>query len=61
MRQHETHRPDDVRRVAPQHFALHQRFAYEPELVIFEIAQAAMDEFGGTDDVPFARSFFSAR
>ena len=48
VRQHETHRPDDVRRVLPQNLALHQRFAHQPELVIFEIAQAAMDELGRT-------------
>jgi hypothetical protein len=47
MRQHEAHRPDDVRRMRPQHFALDQRLAHQAEFVIFEIAQAAMDELGG--------------
>ena len=37
---------DDVRRGAKQHFALHERLAHEAELVIFEIAQAAVDELG---------------
>ena len=30
-----------------QHLALEQRLAHQPELVIFEIAQAAMDQLGG--------------
>ncbi len=46
MRQHETHRPDDVGRRRPQRLAFDQRFAHQAELVIFEIAQPAMDEFG---------------
>ena len=46
VRQHEAHRPDDVRRHSPQHLALHQRFAHQAELVVFEIAQAAMDQLG---------------
>ena len=45
--QHEAHRPDDVRRIAPQHLALHQRFTHQPELVIFQIAQSAVDQLGG--------------
>ncbi len=35
-----------MRRDPPQHFALHQRFANEPELEIFQITQTAMDELG---------------
>jgi hypothetical protein len=44
MRQHEAHRPDDVRRGPQKHLALDQRLAYQPELVIFQIAQAAMHQ-----------------
>ncbi len=46
VRQHETKRPDDMRRDLPEDFALDQRLADQPELVIFEIAQAAMHELG---------------
>ena len=46
VRQHEAHRPDDVRRGLPEHLALHQRFPHQPELVVLEIAQAAMDQLG---------------
>ncbi len=46
MRQHEAQRPDDVRRRTQQHLALDQRLADQPELVVFEIAQAAMDQLG---------------
>ena len=44
MRQDEPHRPDDVRRRAEQDLALDQRLADEPKLVIFEIAQPAVNE-----------------
>ena len=47
VRQHEAHRPDDVRRGLEQHFALDQRLAHQPEFVIFEIAQAAMHQLAG--------------
>ena len=47
MRQHEAHGPDDVRGGVQQHLALDQRLAHQAELVIFEIAQAAMDELAG--------------
>ena len=46
VRQNETKRPDDVGRDLPEDFALDQRLADQPELVIFEIAQAAMHELG---------------
>ena len=46
VRQHEAKRPDDVGRDLPEDFALDQRLAHQPELVIFEIAQAAMHELG---------------
>ena len=45
-RQHETHRPDDVRRHGPEYFTLHQRFAHQAEFVVLEITQAAMNELG---------------
>ena len=48
VRQHEAHRPNDMRCGSQQNFALDQRFAHQAELVIFEIAQAAMDQFAGT-------------
>ena len=44
MRQHEAHGPDDVRRGVEQHLALDQRLAHQAELVVFEIAQAAMHQ-----------------
>ena len=45
-RQHEAHRPDDVRRHPQQHLALGQRLAHQPERAVLEIAQAAVDELG---------------
>ena len=46
-RQHETHRPDQMRR-HPQHdLALGQRLAHQPEPAVLEIAQPAMDQLGG--------------
>ena len=47
-RQHEAQRADDVRGDAPQYLALGQRLAHQGEFVIFEIAQAAMDQLGGS-------------
>jgi hypothetical protein len=47
VRQHEAHRPDDVRRCPQQHLALDQRFADQTEFVIFKIPQAAMDQLSG--------------
>ena len=47
VRQHKAQRPDDVRRDAPQHLALHQRLPHQPELVMLQIAQPAMDQLGG--------------
>ena len=46
VRQHETQRPDDVRRRRPQRLALFERVAHQPEGVVFEIAQAAVDQLG---------------
>ena len=46
VRQNETQRPDDVGRDLPEDFALDQRLAHQPKLVIFEIAQPAMHQLG---------------
>jgi hypothetical protein len=46
MGHHETQRPGDVGRNAQQHFTLGQRFAHQPEFVMFQVAQAAMDQLG---------------
>ena len=46
VRQHEPQRTDDVRRRLEQHFAFDERFADQPELVVLEIAQPAVDELG---------------
>ena len=45
--QHETQRPDDVRRRLEQHLALDQRLAHQAELIMLEIAKPAMDELRG--------------
>src|SRR5436190_23879591 len=47
MRQDDAHRPDDVRCRFEQYFAFGQGFADEAELVIFEIAQAAVNILAG--------------
>jgi hypothetical protein len=44
VRQHEAHRLDDVRGLGQQHFALGQGFAHQAEFVMFEVAQAAVDQ-----------------
>jgi hypothetical protein len=46
VRQHELQRRDDMRRGAQQHFALGQRLGHQPEFVVLEIAQAAVDQLG---------------
>ena len=46
MRQDEAERLDDVRRRAEQDLALGERLVDEAEVVLLEIAQAAMDQFG---------------
>ncbi len=45
VRQHEAHRLDDVGGFGQQHFTLGQRFTYQAELVVLQVAQAAMDQF----------------
>ena len=44
-RQHEAHRPDDMRGRAQQHLAFLERLAHEVEFIMFEIAQAAVHQF----------------
>ncbi len=44
VRQDEAQRPDDVRRGLEQALALEKGLADEPELVIFEISQPAVDQ-----------------
>ncbi len=46
-RQYKAHWMDEMRRIGPQHFALHQRFAHQTELVMLQIAQTTMNELGG--------------
>ncbi|MNY24011.1 hypothetical protein D3C86_1577000 [compost metagenome] len=46
MRQTKTHRDCQVRCHFQQYFTLGQRFADQAELVMFQVAQAAMDQFG---------------
>ncbi len=46
VRHDEAQRPDDVRCRAQQDFAFLQGFAHQLEFVIFEVAQAAVDELG---------------
>ena len=46
VRQHERERLDEVRRDGEQHLALGERFGDQPELVVLEVAQAAVDELG---------------
>ncbi len=44
VRQHEAHLLDDVRGLGQQHFALGQRFAHQTEFIMFEVAQATVDQ-----------------
>ena len=46
MRQHEAHRPDQVRPRLHQPLALAKRMRHEAEVVIFQIAQPAMNQLG---------------
>ena len=47
VRHHEAQRPHDVRCAPKQQFALEQRLAHHAELVVLEVAQAAVDQLGG--------------
>ena len=44
--QDETERPGDVRCHVPENFPLLQRFSNQVELVIFKVAQSAVDQLG---------------
>ncbi len=44
VRQHKAHLLDDVRRLLQQHFALSQGFTHQAEFVMFEVAQATVDQ-----------------
>ena len=46
MREHEAHRPDDVRGVAQEHRALAQRLAHEPDVAVLQVAKPAVDQLG---------------
>ena len=46
VRHDEAQRPDDMRCIAQQHLAFAQALRDEPELVMLEIAQPAMDQLG---------------
>ncbi len=46
VRQHEAQRPDDVRGHVPEHFAFQQGFPDQPEFVVLQISQPAMDQLG---------------
>ena len=46
VRQHERQRLDEVRRLRDQHLALGERLGHQPELVVLEVAQAAVDQLG---------------
>ena len=46
VRQHEFQRPDDVRRDAQHHLALGQRLRHQAKLVVFEVAQPAVNQLG---------------
>jgi len=46
VRQDEAQRVDDVRGDGPQRLPLGQRFAHQRELVVLQIAQAAVDQLG---------------
>ena len=61
VRQNETQRANDVGRDLPENFALDQRLADQPELVIFEIAQPAMHQLGRPGRRPAGKSFISQR
>ncbi|MOA57562.1 hypothetical protein D3C78_1817650 [compost metagenome] len=45
MRQAETHWEGDVRCQFQQHFTFGQRFADQTKLVVFQVAQATVDQF----------------
>ena len=46
MRQTETHRDRQMRSHFQQYFAFSQRFADQAEFVVFQVAQATVDQLG---------------
>ena len=46
MREHEAHRPDDVRGVAQEHRALAQGLAHESEVAMLQVSKPAVDQLG---------------
>ncbi len=46
VRDQEAQRPDDVRRIPQQHLALGERLAHQPELVVLQVAKAAVHQLG---------------
>ena len=46
MGQTKAHREGDMRRHFQQHFTFCQRLAHQAEFVVFQVAQATVDEFG---------------
>src|SRR5690606_17280575 len=57
VRQDKPQRTDEMRSTCPDAFAFAQRLPHEPEFVMFEIAQAAVDQLrgpgrGSTGEVP---------
>ena len=46
VRQHETQGPDDVRGVAEQYFTLPKGVAHEPEIVVLQVTEPAVDQLG---------------
>ena len=46
MREHEAHRPDDVRGVAQEHRALAQGVAHKSEVAVLQVAKPAVDQLG---------------
>ncbi|MNJ80518.1 hypothetical protein D3C77_789280 [compost metagenome] len=44
VREDETHRLDDMRGLGQQDFTLGQGFAHQAEFVVFQVAQAAVDQ-----------------
>jgi len=57
VRQHEFHRPDDVRGDPEQRFALGERLGDEPEFEVLQVAKPAVDQLVEAEEVAEARSF----
>ena len=61
MGQDKAHRPDDMGRSVHQNLALDQRLADQTELVVFQIAQATVDQLAGTGRGPLGQVIFFAQ